>query len=251
MILPIFLSTSGPIDTSFQVSSELAFWVKKFRNRFSRWQPWHPPWISDRNNFIYVRPTSHPDASYKVSSHKPGNLIRGSCWLCTQNLYANFRPWFTRHPKDNKRINSPDLLIFSKFHRHILKNRTMLFPTIFISASEKIGMGLKKQATNFYFIFTQRRVVQYSCFDFFFSNAKWRYFQLSGLWDTYLTYQIRRTATHVHFEIHKMLNFSRICSSGWNICVEYDFRDRLPLTGALILTGTRKHIHHKVILTAV
>ena len=110
-----------------------------------------------------------------------------------------------RHPNVNKRINSPDLLIFNKFHRHILKNRTMLFPTTFISASEKIG--LKKQAANFfYFSFTRRRVVQYSCFDFF-TSAKWRYFQLSGLWNTYLTYWIRRTATHVHFQIHKVLNF--------------------------------------------
>ena len=25
--------------------------------------------------------------------HKPGNLVMGSRWLCTKNLYANFRPW--------------------------------------------------------------------------------------------------------------------------------------------------------------
>ena len=44
----------------------------------------------------------------------------------------------------------------------------MLFPTTFISASEKIGVGLKKKhAANFYFNFTRRRVVQYSCFDLF------------------------------------------------------------------------------------
>ena len=49
--------------------------------------------------------------------------------------------------------NSPDLLIFNKFHAHILKNRTMLFPTLFISASEKIGVGLKKQSANFLFQF--------------------------------------------------------------------------------------------------
>ena len=39
--------------------------------------------------------------------------------------------------------------IFSRFHRHCLKNRTMLFPTTFISAPEKIGVGLKKQSANF------------------------------------------------------------------------------------------------------
>ena len=72
--------------------------------------------------------------------------------------------------KFNKRIHSPYLLTLSKFHRYILKTLTMLFPTTFISASEKIGVGLKKQnkqAADFYFNFTGRRVVQYSCFDLF------------------------------------------------------------------------------------
>ena len=31
-----------------------------------------------------------------------------------------------------------------------------------------------------------------------------KFFQLSGLWTTYLTYQINRTATYVYVEIHKM-----------------------------------------------
>ena len=74
----------------------------------------------------------------------PGILVRGSRWLCTQNLYANFRPWLTRHANVNKRVSSPDLLIFSQFHRHILKDQTMLFPTTFISASEKIGVWASK-----------------------------------------------------------------------------------------------------------
>ena len=38
------------------------------KNRFSRWRPWQPSWISDRNDFRYFRFTSHPDASYQVSS---------------------------------------------------------------------------------------------------------------------------------------------------------------------------------------
>ena len=67
----------------------------------------------------------------------------------------------------NKQLSSPALLIFSQFHRHILKNRTMLFKTPFISVSKRIGVGLKKQAAVFYFNFTQRRVVRYSCFDLF------------------------------------------------------------------------------------
>ena len=38
------------------------------KNRFSRWRPWRPAWISDRNDFSYFWSTSHPNASYQVSS---------------------------------------------------------------------------------------------------------------------------------------------------------------------------------------
>ena len=48
--------------------------------------------------------------------------------------------------------------------------------------------------------------------------------QLSGLWNTYLKYQIRRTATYIYVEIYKMLNFPSIYSEDWNIWVEYDLR---------------------------
>ena len=36
--------------------------------RFSRWRPWWPSGILDQNNFSYIWSTSHPDASYQVSS---------------------------------------------------------------------------------------------------------------------------------------------------------------------------------------
>ena len=78
----------------------------------------------------------------------PGNLVRGSRWLCTQNIYMNFRPWLARHLNVNKRVSS-DLLIFSQFHRLILKNLERLFPTIFIFESGKTGVGLEiKQTKN-------------------------------------------------------------------------------------------------------
>ena len=41
---------------------------KKWKIRFSRWWPWWPSWISYRNNFSYFWSTSHPDASYQLSS---------------------------------------------------------------------------------------------------------------------------------------------------------------------------------------
>ena len=58
-----------------------------------------------------------------------------------------------RHPNISKRVSSPDVLIFRQFHRHILKNRTMLFPATFISTLEKIGVGLEKQVAIFLFQF--------------------------------------------------------------------------------------------------
>ena len=57
-------------------------------------------------------------------------------------------------------------------------------------------------------------------------NMKVRsYFQLSGLWNTYLTYQIRCTTTYLYVDIPS------ICSGDWG---------RLPLTGAFTLMETRK-----------
>ena len=38
------------------------------KNRFTRWPPWWPSWIADRNNFSYFWSTSHPDANYQISS---------------------------------------------------------------------------------------------------------------------------------------------------------------------------------------
>ena len=38
------------------------------KNRFSRWLPWRPSWISDWHNFSYFWSTSHPNVSYDVWS---------------------------------------------------------------------------------------------------------------------------------------------------------------------------------------
>ena len=65
MILAIFvlqvtpmLPTKYPVNLPFGSGEEA-------KNRFSRWRP---SWISDRNDFSYFCSTSHPDASYQVSS---------------------------------------------------------------------------------------------------------------------------------------------------------------------------------------
>ena len=40
----------------------------KWKIDFWRWWPWQPFWISDQHDFSYFWSTSHPDASYQVSS---------------------------------------------------------------------------------------------------------------------------------------------------------------------------------------
>ena len=65
-ILAIFyLQVTLMLPTKFRVN-----WTfcsgEEAKNRFSRWLPWQPFGIFDRNNFSYVRSTSHPNASYQV-----------------------------------------------------------------------------------------------------------------------------------------------------------------------------------------
>ena len=55
------------LPTKFQVNWPFVS-GEEAKNGFSRWQPWPSSWIYDQNNFSYFRSTSHPDASYQVSS---------------------------------------------------------------------------------------------------------------------------------------------------------------------------------------
>ena len=75
----------------------------------------------------------------------------------------------------------------------ILKNLAVLFATIYIPASVKIGVKINRQVSDFKFNFSRRKVVRDCCFDLF-SSADWRHFQLSGLYNTYSTCQVRRNA---------------------------------------------------------
>ena len=79
-------------------------------------------------NFNHTIYTQNIWSSKLLIKLTPGDLVSGSQWLCTQNLYANFWPWPARHPNVNKWVSSPDLLNFSQFHRHIFKTPTMLTP---------------------------------------------------------------------------------------------------------------------------
>ena len=66
--LAIFdLPVTQMLPTKFWVSWPLGS-GEKVKNRFSRWLPWRPSWISNQNDFSYFWSISHTNASYQVSS---------------------------------------------------------------------------------------------------------------------------------------------------------------------------------------
>ena len=68
MILAIFdPQVTLMLPTKFRVNWLLGL-GEEAKNRFSRWPPWLPPWIYDWHDFSYFWSTSHPNASYQVSS---------------------------------------------------------------------------------------------------------------------------------------------------------------------------------------
>ena len=68
MILALFdLQVIQMLPTKFQVNWPFGSREEAI-DRFSRWSPWWPSWISNRDNFSYFWSTSHSNASYQVSS---------------------------------------------------------------------------------------------------------------------------------------------------------------------------------------
>ena len=61
------LQVTSILPMNFE-SIALSVQEKKVQNRFSRWTLWPQFGISYRNNLSYFLSTSHPDASYQVSS---------------------------------------------------------------------------------------------------------------------------------------------------------------------------------------
>ena len=93
-ILAIFdLEVTLMTSTKFQVN--WAFGSEETRNRFSRWPPWWPSWISYWNDFSYFWSTSHPDASYQVLSQLK---------ISYQNNFSYFL--FTSHPNASYQVSS-------------------------------------------------------------------------------------------------------------------------------------------------
>ena len=68
MILAIFdLQVTLMLPIKFRVNWPFSS-GEEAKNRFSRWPPWRPSWISDWNDFSYFCSTSQPNASNQVSS---------------------------------------------------------------------------------------------------------------------------------------------------------------------------------------
>ena len=62
-ILAIFdLQVTPMLPSKFGVN--WPFGSGEAKNRFSRWRPWWPSWISDRKDFSFFLSTGYPDASY-------------------------------------------------------------------------------------------------------------------------------------------------------------------------------------------
>ena len=62
-------------------------------------------------------------------------------------------------------MNSSDLLTFRHYYRHILKNLAVLFATVLISASLKIGVDMNRQVANSKFNYSRRKAVRHCFFD--------------------------------------------------------------------------------------
>ena len=67
-ILAIFdLHVTLMLPTYFKVNKPFCS-GEEVKNRFSRWPPWRPSWVPNRNDISHFWSISHPDASYQVSS---------------------------------------------------------------------------------------------------------------------------------------------------------------------------------------
>ena len=62
-ILAFFdLRVTPMLPTKFRVNWHFGS-KEEVKNRFSRWLPWRPSWISDWHDFSYFSSTSHPNVS--------------------------------------------------------------------------------------------------------------------------------------------------------------------------------------------
>ena len=93
MILAIF-DLQVMLTTEFQVNWPFGS-GEEAKNRFLKWLPWWPSWISNRNDYSYFWSASPPDASYKVWSQLAQGWRRS--WLLKQIVDAAWRTTHNQH----------------------------------------------------------------------------------------------------------------------------------------------------------
>ena len=100
------------LSTKFQVS-----WPfdsgEEAKNRFSRWPPWLPSWIFDRNDFSHFLSTSHLKASNQVLSPlaqrcRRSRLLKQLLTLQDEWQTMHYGYWLitTAHRAENKQITT-------------------------------------------------------------------------------------------------------------------------------------------------
>ena len=82
-----YLQVTPILSTKFQVNWPFGS-GQEAKNRFSRWWPLRPSWISDWNDFSYFWFTNHPDDSYQVWSQLAFQFRRRS-----ENRFSRWPPF--------------------------------------------------------------------------------------------------------------------------------------------------------------
>ena len=99
-ILAIFdVQVTPMLPTMIQVNWPFSSGEEK--NRFSRWQPWQPSWISDQNNFSFFDQQVTPMLPTEFQVNRPFGS-RGEA----NNRYSRWWPWRPSWISDWNNFNS-------------------------------------------------------------------------------------------------------------------------------------------------
>ena len=88
-ILAVFdLRVTPILPTKFRVNWPFSS-GEEAKNRFSRWLPWRPSWISDWHDFSYFWSTSHPMSPTKFGVNWPFGAGEEANYR-----FSRWRPWW-------------------------------------------------------------------------------------------------------------------------------------------------------------
>ena len=131
-ILATFDLVTPILPIKFRVN--LPFVSGEVQNRFLKWQPWWPSWISDRNVDSYFLCTSHTDTSIKFQVNWPFYSIEDvqnrlsrwqPSWISDHNNFSYFLS--TSHPDITYQVSSQLAFLFKRRNsKQIFKMATIL-----------------------------------------------------------------------------------------------------------------------------